>query len=463
MGTRFPEMLIVTLLVSGLSGCTTAAPYRTIVDERATDCSQTLEQAVPAACQTHTPEHTANYDLYFVEFDDQGLLYPQHASRHGDAWQQLDFLMKELRELADKHEGISLFVYVHGWKHNASADDDNVQEFRDALLATDLVEKATAKDNPGVQPRKVVGIYVGWRGRSMDLGEPLNSLSFWDRKFTAQHVAEGSARELFARLRGFQRTENRKSKGERPKVRAILIGHSFGGLILFNAISGSLIEALTSEDDWGEGGGPVARFGDMVVLINPAFEATRYSPLHRVATRRRYSKYRAPILVSVTSTADWATRTAFPFGRFFNTIFETTASTEESTANNNTIGHVQSYITHHLSLSKERMDTCAGWQDIRTVKREQIVEQLRVNLKAERKAGRLFVENNMKDNLLRESWTRTFCGGAVLSHVRYDPNSLIWNVQTDGDVISGHNEITGSAFSNFLRQLYHDSVLFAVQ
>jgi hypothetical protein len=369
--------------------------------------------------------------------------------------------MVQLRELARANEGISLFVYVHGWKHNAESEDDDVNGFREALDAASLVEKGTQV------PHRVVGIYVSWRGLSVTV-EPLKELSFWDRKFTAEHVAEGSVRELFSRLKGFQRSQNEpklgaNSKelkpGDRAKVRIIMVGHSFGGLLLFNAISGSLIESMTYNIDSDDGPGPAQRFGDMVVLLNPAFEATRYAPLHRIATSptREYSRYQAPIFVSVTTTADWATGYAFPFGRFLNTIFETTASEEEKLANKNTIGHIAPYITHRLSLSKQEPTACAGWKNVETVTPEERPNQMKVNLAAEAVNNTVFFGNSMQ---LSRSWERTFCGGAVLTHTQYDPNSPVWNIQTDKDIMTGHNDIRGAVLTNFLRQLYRDSITF---
>jgi hypothetical protein len=202
---------------------------------------------------------------------------------------------------------------------------------------------------------------------------PVANLSFWDRKFTAQYVAEGSARALFSRLKGFQCSQNTPPgkagcdaapSGARPKVSMILIGHSFGGLILYNAISQALIESLSYAADSGNPSAPAERFGDLVVLLNPAFEATRYTPLHRIATTRAYATYQAPIFVSVTSTADTATGTFFPLGRFLNTLLETTVSKEESTANKNTIGHVPLYITHKLRMSDAPPATCDGWKSL---------------------------------------------------------------------------------------------------
>src|SRR5215475_7318451 len=95
-------------------GCTPTEPYRTVLPVRPLSCPQ-VGGDVPESCRTSMWEHTEGYDLSFVEFDDQGLLYPKDATGVGDAWQQLDRLMAQLRELARANEGISLFVYVHGW------------------------------------------------------------------------------------------------------------------------------------------------------------------------------------------------------------------------------------------------------------------------------------------------------------------------------------------------------------
>jgi len=452
-------LVVAVCFVLPLVGCTPALPYRTSLPTPPPDCSQITSGAVSGPCQNSIRERTDSYDLFFVEFDDQGLLYPEDKDGVGVAWQQIDHVMKQLRELGSTHKGISLFVFVHGWKHNAAPDDDNVIGFRSMLHSASLVEQSSQI------PHRVVGIFVSWRGLSAKV-EPFLELSFWDRKFTAQHVAAGSARALFSRLKGFQCSQNDPLKGEacrakgisgRPKVRVILIGHSFGGLILFNAISESLVESLTYAEDSGNEEAPARRFGDMIVLLNPAFEATRFTPLHRIAIQRKYAQYQAPIFVSITSTADWATGKAFPLGRFFNTLFETTASPEESKANNNTIGHMPLYITHKLSLNKEEPSACAGWKYLSTVKPEDQPQQMRLNLSAETTNSSAFFAGK---TLLPEHWVRPFCGGAVLTHTQYDPNSPIWNVETDKDIVSSHDDISGPVLTNFLRQLYHDSVLF---
>jgi len=370
--------------------------------------------------------------------------------------------MGRLHELAATHkdQGLSLFLFVHGWKHNASTDDDNVKAFRQTLHSAALVEQASQLHH------RVIGIYVAWRGLSATV-EPFLELSFWERKATALYVAQGSARGLLARLRGFQRGINCPlssdcidgvpQRGTRPKVRFIMIGHSFGGLILFNAISESLIEGLTYGEDSGDLAAPAVRFGDMVILLNPAFEATRYTPLHRIVTNRerQFPRYQAPILVSITSTADWATGRAFPAGRFINTLFEHAASPEESAAITHTMGHLDLYITHKLTRSAQASTFCQGWKDVTTVDSGARLRQMQDNLKAEKANNLAFFGTGRPT--LSNHWVREFCGGAELTHLKYGANSPIWNIETDKTVIASHDDITGSILTNFLRQLYRDS------
>ena len=57
-------------------------------------------------------EHLAEYSLSVIEFDDQGW-YHDLAQR--------DALMRFLDEMVG--EDLLILVFVHGWKHNAAADD----------------------------------------------------------------------------------------------------------------------------------------------------------------------------------------------------------------------------------------------------------------------------------------------------------------------------------------------------
>jgi hypothetical protein len=464
---RAARLALIALCMALLPGCVPTEPFRTQLNSIAplpkdAPCAGGRLQTAAAQPDQSNHEHTDAFDLYFVEFDELGLLYPQGMEGAGLASCQIDALMHDLDALAAREAGLSIVVYVHGWKHNASSTDGDVKHFRRLLGGTYLVELAK-KEEFGLAPHRVVGVFVSWRGDSMAIPDPMKSASFWDRKNTAQRVAEGESRTLFSRLRGFEATQNggpRPASGEN-KVFMILMGHSFGGLILFNSISGALINYLYDGAKEPGSRDLVPRFGDMVILANPAVEATRYTPLHRAAVSRGgFDRYQAPVFVSITSTADWATGMAFPLGRDVSTIFETKLSDEERTANRNTMGHVDGYITHELKKRTDTLDTCPGWAPVADPNAPDAVAREKRNLDLETINSRAFFGDDPESLSLRPGWTRDFCGNTTLTHQRFEPNSPIWNVQTDKDIVPDHNDITEPIFVSFVRQIYHDAVIY---
>ncbi len=137
-------------------------------------------------------------------------------------------------------------------------------------------------------------------------------------------------------------------------------------------------------------------FGNLVVLINPAFEALRFTPLSDMSTERgHYFRSQLPVLAILTSEADDATKRAFPFGRWFSTLFEKERTMtrkngatgeketiDEGKANITAVGHFEPYRTHALravetprgedsdALSAEQsiqlfFQVSRGWQDDR--------------------------------------------------------------------------------------------------
>jgi hypothetical protein len=90
------------------------------------------------------------------------------------------------------------------------------------------------------------------------------------------------------------------------------------------------------------------------------------------------------------------------------------------------------------------------------------IEQEVTNLAVERANSRQFFGQDPSSLALLPGWQRNFCGNTVLTQLKTDPNSPVWNVTTDGSIIPGHNEITGAVFVNFVRQLYHDTVIYPI-
>jgi hypothetical protein len=472
-GTITALTVILAAVLSGglLAGCEPVQPYRTVNPDPNQVCDPDVRYNVAEECRANLHEHSKDYDLFFTEFTDQGLQYA--SEQYPEAGFQINKTIEGLKSIANQDgvKGISVITFVHGWKHNARHDDENVSSFRALLRSTASIEEAL---NSGY---RVVGVYVGWRGLSIS-PEPFSELSFWSRKATALRVAQGSPRELFNRLRSFKCAQNLQaarvkdpagnhdsctdlvSNGPQlPKVRMMMIGHSFGGWILYNAMAGSLIESLTYEGDTEQLDTVNLRFADMIVLLNPAFEASRYTPLHRIATTRsHYPRYQAPLLVSVTTSADWATGLAFPAGRFVNSLFERATNEEENDAITHTMGHMPKYITHELHNDENQPSECAKWKPLYKITNpEERSQQVKNNLDSETANTNNFPGTRQK---LDTGWQRTFCGGAKLTHEQHDPNSIIWNVRTDSSIMTGHNNITNPLLTDFIRQLYRDTILY---
>ncbi|MEX3973829.1 hypothetical protein [Paraburkholderia caribensis] len=516
-----PFVVILALALTGLLGaCTHHQAYRTeLMSGPFLNCDlagfeHPEDTEAGKRCEHVTPEVAEGaYELHFVEFDDQGWLYPDPAPA-GNAPVgrpackkspsgkmpannpscQIDHLMARLSELLERGDDLSIVVFVHGWKHNASLGDGNVQVFRKLLQAVSVDEKY--KSTHGRTARKVVGVYVGWRGKSWPVSDPLLNLSFWTRKDAARRVSVGSARELFARLRSLQRHYNLSAAraaadgdaaiapsetGVRPRIRTLMIGHSFGGLILYASTFSSLIEVLSAQRDLPAnqiGHDAAERIADMIVLINPAFEASRFEPLYQVASQYSSRSIQPPLFVSVTSVSDLATKYAFPAGRSVNTLFEhPVSSNAEDTAMKNTPGHMDTYLTHRLWATPQEWATatnsrlpggmdalCPHWDADAAFGKTPLSPKVAIamlqNKAIEERNAKQFFAANTAGTSLKPGWHRAFCGGPFLVPVSNDDtdnaNAVVWNVEVSEAVIDGHNDIMNPVFVNFLRQLYAD-------
>jgi hypothetical protein len=266
--------------------------------------------------------------LAIVEFDDQGRCYDRR---------QMEALAGWIDGVADRD--VIIVVFVHGWKHDARSDDTNLASFREVLAQAVAHEAAEA----GAGARPVLGVFVGWRGVSFyDRPDILDNLTFWDRQGAGRRVAVGSVRELFGRFRHYR--NRRKDAGGAPLL--VIVGHSFGGMIVYSALAQSLIEAATAP---ARAVSP--RFADLVLLVNPAVEAARYLPIYdlvQVRMRQQMGTDQPPVFVCATAANDWATGLAFPIGNALSLVTESCRGWQERQAMINTIGHLKWMKTHDL-------------------------------------------------------------------------------------------------------------------
>jgi len=304
---------LLTCFFLFLVGCTANRPYRTSLPVPPDTNRPTGFGYAPIdPIKNSVIETNAGFDIGYVEFDDEGWFW---------AYRQWQAVKTEIEaEGAEDTNGLTIIVFVHGWKNNAAFDDGNVQTFRAAL--TNL--SATLK------PRKVFGIFVGWRGLSTesDYFPPGGKeLSIYNRKNAAERIGhQGSATQVFTELEQLQDELN--DTNIRPnfqRTELVIIGHSFGGQLVYSAISQILIERLVqaTSPDWKR---QVRSIGDLVVLLNPAFEASQYNNLVSLATSSEihYPPNQPPVLAILTSKTDGATGFWFHLGMWFSTLNEPT-------------------------------------------------------------------------------------------------------------------------------------------
>jgi hypothetical protein len=247
------------------------------------------------------------YKLAFIEFGDQGSALDNSQ-------------IKAALEVIHQAQRPALFVYIHGWQNSAvSGDVCNFEHFLDSISS--YPEATGGKVN-------VIGVYIAWRGR--DLTFPgLNLLTFYSRKAVAAEIA--SQVSCLATLNELALAARDPSKKQH---RCILMGHSFGGLLLGNTLTHSILDASSegtrNSNPW-----------DMAVTFNSAdssistrqllkeldylyqYDPKRHAYVSRSAGEKAGTAIpeNRPLLVFLQSENDSATGTFFPIGtNFYNTI-----------------------------------------------------------------------------------------------------------------------------------------------
>ena len=288
-------------------------------------CRLSVILALPivlASCAAYGPYHAnsasnplnsvrgpadGRYKMAFVEFNDQGS--ELDTSQRTAA---LNMIRQAPRPL--------LILYIHGWQNDANSGD--VCRFEHFLDELSHYPEATGRKI------NIIGVYIGWRG--IDLTVPvLKFLTFWSRKSTGSTIAAengclAAISELALAARAPDKTFHH----------CVLIGHSFGGLLLENTISHSILDASST-------GARNTSPWDMAVAFNPAdssigtrqlmseldylykYDPVRHGYVSRTPGAQEGSILGAnrPFLTILQSENDQATGQFFPVGTgLFNIV-----------------------------------------------------------------------------------------------------------------------------------------------
>ncbi|NIE97440.1 hypothetical protein F3J02_13285 [Acinetobacter sp. Tr-809] len=281
-----------------------------------------------------------------LEIDEQG-----HYINESYADKIIDFVKKENE--SDSKPVVLLFI--HGWNHNSIEGDENLSDFKK------IIKSVKIKNKDG-NYRDVIGVYVSWRAKVYP--DYLNKLAtFWNRKKVSEDIGRGDLQRFILNLDGF--LSDSKPHEEKPIF--ILAGHSFGASALYSAVSTMLLMRFDEGIRQQEKDSSVALkgVGDLVLLINPAVEVTRFAALREHIWKnggerpRIFKNNLKPFFIVIGSGTDTDTTRYFPIGRKLNAWTENYRDTQiidgisnkEKTVNEKSmdvtaIGNYAPYYTH---------------------------------------------------------------------------------------------------------------------
>lgn len=260
-------------------------------------------------------------ELLVVEIDDTGTFWDA-----AEPARTIDLVARKAAEA-----NTIVLLYVHGWHHNAQADDSNLDGLRTSVeqVAIRLAQEDYSKARialTGTDVVQVIGIYVGWRGRSMR--GLLDYATFWGRKRAAERVGADALRTL---VEGLQRVyTDHNVVGDPSFLGIVSVGHSFGGQALFKASEKLISRSFDAvQGPAGSTASGIGGLGDLTILINPAVEALQFDDLLGRAARTPFDCRQLPAVMVVSGRGDSARKFWFPLGRALSADMAGQASTPE--------------------------------------------------------------------------------------------------------------------------------------
>ena len=291
----------------------------------------------PPAVLFSTEPNEKGYRFAAIEFDDAGDIFD--IAQRDAAVAEISAANADAKRLGDVGRGAMVILFIHGWKHNAKETDANLLQFRQTMAALVreesefIAEHNRTSTAPPWHVRPYVGIYIGWRGDTLNFmptntrySSWMQNVSYYGRNAAASRVGGVTAIEMLSDL-------FHAAKDGSPETLTIAIGHSMGGLILEQSMMFYLAASL-KDLTWSKRAGDVPqsfRPADLVVLVNqasPAIRAQHFinlldrAKIHSPLMKNDYTRFltadqlrRGPLVIAVTSTKDVATGSIFTYAQ----------------------------------------------------------------------------------------------------------------------------------------------------
>lgn len=359
-------LLLVALCAWNLVGCVHYGQFRD--DARKKGAPPALAHGIcdddPYAELSHKsiwcPKGDSKYYLGFVEVDEFGEMFDRNQLTHAI---NLIITAKKNSNTKERtpdgtvvstHNAI-VVTFIHGWKNNASDASGNVWGFRDALndIAKRLDDAFEARRKqglllPGEEPEPVVGIYIGWRGAVTNLGV-VKEFTFFNRRDAATRIPGADLTEILSQVAHWTKAclvsadapdqcPRNSTGGPGTDSLSVIVGHSFGGLVLERTLTQAVTAQLLSQEaerldrrrrhEDESKGNLVKPVTDLIVMVNEAAPATESKQLMDLLLHHQIRlcvgdkvdgegrcQENQPLFLSITSTGDWATGLTLPIGQ----------------------------------------------------------------------------------------------------------------------------------------------------
>ena len=168
-----------------------------------------------------------------------------------------------------------IMTFIHGWKNNANRDPKSPNGNVVGLEGV-LEYLAEARENGqrifGDSP--VVGIYISWRGDLISKYFPASrALSYFNREGAAIRVPGASLTAALTEVM----IETHRGK---PGSLAIMVGHSFGGLVLERSLTQAMTDYVLRRraESVTEGAARIARAGLSTMDLTPELRSAYHLP-----------------------------------------------------------------------------------------------------------------------------------------------------------------------------------------
>ncbi len=334
------------------------------------------------------------YHLAFIEFGEQGSYLDTS---------QVELAVKLVRATSKP----LVITYVHGWQNDSgSGDVEKFRKFLAEIARTPLI---------GKKGFHVVGVYLGWRGQLTDI-PGIKEFTFYSRKAAAERLASNF--DCFDAISSI--AEAARKHRRRDEQYTILLGHSFGGLVVERAVAHAIDAEMHGRSHRGN-----SLPADLTLVLNPASDSVLSRQIISALYQEKTERAR-PLFVSITSTADKATGVFFPIGtslaattKAFNQVADPGEPEKRETERHfftTTPGHNSSLINHVARKLDQPFDPPPGLSAL---------------------------EINLSHVLIGDTVALPGTSGVELWHL--DRVSKVdvpyWDVQVDGSIIKDHGDI----------------------